>query len=254
MTTVSEDPAASAASEVALETPHREMGVEAEVPPSCPTRPRLPAVMVPREFGSSKNTRDDRDELRRAHRAPLAWAWSFSWLARKAGLVLVMADVTLLGPDCDDDECERGKRGKRGHDGNDGATGPTGPTGPTGSTGPTGPTGPTGSTGPIGPGLLPVTELQTVSFNVTPGMTNLVDGNAVLVAQLPAANSVPNGQLTAIKLTANAGAGVTSLTPQPTDEIDGFGLGGAFPLSTSFRSEFFVSDGVSHWWILGTFP
>jgi len=129
------------------------------------------------------------------------------------------------GLSCEDD-CggKRGKRGKRGRQ------------------------------GPPGPGLLPVTALQVGNFNVTPGMTNLVDGNAVLVAQLPAANSIPNGQLTAVKLTANAGGGVTSLTPQPTDQIDGFGVGVAFPLSTAFRSEFFVSDGVSQWWILGTFP
>lgn len=48
-----------------------------------------------------------------------------------------MADVTIRGPDCDE-EGERGHRGRRG------------PTGPTGSGG--GGSGTTGATGPTGPG------------------------------------------------------------------------------------------------------
>lgn len=73
-----------------------------------------------------------------------------------------MADLSVLGPDCDDDcDGERGKRGHRGHRGHDGRDGDTGPTGPegggTGSTGPTGPqglTGPTGATGLAGTAAL----------------------------------------------------------------------------------------------------
>jgi hypothetical protein len=53
--------------------------------------------------------------------------------------VVIMADITILNPDrdddCDDDDDKRGKRGKRGHRGHRGPTGPTGPAGPGSATG-----------------------------------------------------------------------------------------------------------------------
>lgn len=74
-----------------------------------------------------------------------------------------MADITRLGPGCDDDCGERGERGKRGRRGHDGDTGATGPTGPAGG----------GSSG----------LLQTVSADVTTDVT--VGGISAILLSVP---------------------------------------------------------------------
>jgi hypothetical protein len=85
-----------------------------------------------------------------------------------------MADVTIRGPDCDDEEGDRGHRGRRGRHG---------PTGPTGTTGTTGPTGPSGGGGSFAAFQYTVTGLEpdltelTITFPVP--RVNLAYGIAI---------------------------------------------------------------------------
>jgi hypothetical protein len=87
-------------------------------------------------------------------------------------------------------------------------------------------------------------------FAAVIGAMNLIDPTAgAITVDFPKASLNP-GSVIVIK-NPGASANTINLTPFPGDLIEG---GNPFPLTTAGRAEICVSDGVSQWRFIGTFP